>query len=557
MKTTVPIIKELPKEVQEKIAAGQVVERPASVVKELLENALDAGAEHIVVRLTDGGLKKIVIFDDGYGIPQSQLLLAVSPHATSKISSLEQFEQITTFGFRGEALASIAAVATVTIQSRERAASIGAQLHSSAGVITQEGIGMQQGTLVTVENIFSRVPARRKFMKTAQAEYRVCLKLIETYAVIFPQLSLQLFHNEKQVLNCIPQSLKERLAEVWGAQYKNGLLAVSSERGVYQLHGFCARPELAKEHTLQQLFTINGRPVQSPVLKQAIKEAYGILLSPKKNPSYVLDLVAPPEILDVNCDPRKERVELLESEVVKTFVLESIQETLRSYDLQFNFERRVYPYSIDQGLADVLKHGEKMWSVKDIGADTIAQLLNVYLVLPVPTGAVLIDQHAAHERILYDQLSEQYRELAAQGEQAVLNQSVVIPLSQSELTTLRDHLEVLEKIGFACSIHECEVEITAVPKYLERARIKQHIEHIISELIMSNSVANMSETVHRTLAYVACRSAIKAGEPLTTAERYNLVVKLAEASESYTCPHGRPVSVHISQHELERLFERA
>ena len=223
MKTTVPIIKELPKEVQEKIAAGQVVERPASVVKELLENALDAGAEHIVVRLTDGGLKKIVVFDDGYGIPQSQLLLAVSPHATSKISSLEQFEQITTFGFRGEALASIAAVATVTIQSRERAASIGAQLHSSAGVITQEGIGMQQGTLVTVENIFSRVPARRKFMKTAQAEYRVCLKLIETYAVIFPQLSLQLFHNEKQVLNCIPQSLKERLAEVWGAQYKNGL----------------------------------------------------------------------------------------------------------------------------------------------------------------------------------------------------------------------------------------------------------------------------------------------------------------------------------------------
>lgn len=549
-------IKKLNPESVSKIAAGQVVDRPVSILKELLENSLDAAATEITVRLSEGGLQKIVVTDNGIGIQAQDILLAVASHATSKIREASDLKKLVSYGFRGEALASIFTVAVLELQSRTADAEHGTKIISNS--TETQPVGMSIGTTVIVSELFSHHPARRKFVRTPGYEYKLCLQLIEKIALTHPEVSLRVFHNEKLVLECRSETLLERILSIWGSEYNNQLLELNMNLGMYKLSGFIAKPQRATHHGHHQLILINRRIVSHPRISQQIKESFRSLLAAKKYPSFVFELTAPPELIDVNVDPQKTTVRLAEEEAVSKMIDHSIKSLLRQHNLQFGVTTAVeYPYQMDFGIGKYLAQKTELWSLKDIEKGEILQIDNLYLVVENECGLLLIDQHAAHERILYDQLIRQLEKEKIDAQSVPLSEPVVISASASEVLILEQNAELLTKLGFVVQSKDNNtLFVQAVPKYLQKSTITSLFTELLQNLDTGTRTLEVSETIHRTVAYVACRSAIKAGEPLTKIERYNLVQKLKELPDVYTCPHGRPVSVTIGLKELAKLFER-
>ncbi len=557
-----PVIKRLPPHVIAQIAAGQVVERPVSIVKELLENALDAQAKNILIRVTDGGKQKITVTDDGIGMDAADLLLAVEPHATSKIQTVEDLRATSSLGFRGEALHSMAQVSRLSIQSRTKKAARGSQLVVESGkIISQAPIGMSVGTSITIEKLFESVPARKKFLRSTKTEFQLILESITQLAVSFPAIGFQLYHNDQLIFDLLPQHTTEkRIAAILGKNFSKYFLPFKLEVSDYKLSGFIGTPQAATTVSQSQFLLVNNRPVVSKKITTVIKRSFKTLLPPAVQPPYILFIKLDPENIDVNTHPQKKEVRFTEEELLLEVVANLVQQTLEKANLLFTFAEldalTLNDSKMDVGTAQILRDATEAWNVKEyFEAEPVLQISNLYLLAQTKQGVILIDQHAAHERILYEQFLQ-----AFQSEQAVTftlpkKVKVSFPVLESEL--LEENRDVFEKLGFAfIRSSATSFSFTQVPKILQTRRIEEFLLEVIQDIKNEVTVTELDLQSHKTIAYLACRTAIKAGEVLTQQERKNILRKLLATTSKYTCPHGRPVLIHLSATDLAKMFYR-
>lgn len=561
-------IKHLPADVVAKIAAGEVVERPAYAVKELIENAIDAGATYITIDIENSGLKKIAVFDNGNGMARADLALSFLPHTTSKISDMEDLAKVQSFGFRGEALHSIAAISRLVLQSRARDQAAGNEIFIEGGKVSLiKKMGMPVGSSVFVYDLFFNTPVRKKFLKSPQSEMRLILEIVVNAALAYPGIGFKLMHNGKKMVD-VPreQSLEQRMSSLLGSSLTQDVLPISLMENDIHLHGFISKPLAITAGNKGFLF-VNKRPVQYQLISTLIKQAYGTLLEPRTFPFFVLFLEVPHQFVDVNIHPRKEQIHLANEQTVTEFVHKAVKSTLETNNLTYRYER-------PSGGADVLRDGGvggthtyaaellrdtiEPWGKESASASNeVLQLHNLYLVVQTKKGALLVDQHAAHERILYEQFLEEFERQKDKRAVYTLPKAVTFDTSLLDAETIREYLPDLQVFGF--DIEEFgphSFKINAVPVLFQDRNVIELLMEVVHDLQEGIGLKNVDMRSHRMLSYLACRTAIKSGDKLTEEQARDLIEKLNETRTQYTCPHGRPVKAEISLRELEKMFRR-
>ncbi|MCC2630650.1 MAG: mutL [Candidatus Paceibacter sp.] len=552
-----PTIKKLSTEIVSRIAAGEVAERPATIIKELIENSLDAQAQHIDIVLEQGGIKSIVVKDDGIGMSYDDLMMCYLPHTTSKIFTIDDLYQIGTFGFRGEALGSIAAVSVLTIKSRTRDEEKGYMIELEQGVMTDDGaIGMPEGTEIKVESLFADTPARRKFLKEPKHELRAINEVMIHFALAFPHISFSLTNDGTRLIHLpAEQNLSQRIHELISPEVGLNIIPVSNESRYGKISGLVGKPQTASKIAHHYIF-VNNRPISNIELSKYITEAYGSLIEPRMYIPHIIFLELPFDTVDVNIHPRKEEVIFAYNGEVKYLVGEGVRQALQTHDLTY---RDPKPESnkakMDTTTANTLKELVQPWFPNELSADKIMQVDNVYLIAPTKNGIIIADQHAAHERILFEQFREAY--MTAPLTQYTLPEPLIIELSLAETLLMEEHLNTFEHLGFTIELFGPRVfKLSVVPEILKDRDHKKHILEVLHDASEIGKLKDIDRETERTLSFLACRSAIKAGDPLSADERKRLIEKMLEAKTPYTCPHGRPTHIEISFNELDRMFKR-
>jgi len=605
-------IRRLPQDVAAKIAAGEVIERPAAVVKELVENAIDAGARQIRVDLMGGGLDLIRVTDDGAGLAREDLPLAFARHATSKIGALDDLERITTLGFRGEALASVAAVSSVTLVSRPVEAEIGAQITVSEGDASEvTATAATRGTTVSVRGLFASVPARLKFLKTRATETGRCMQLVEQYALAYPEIRFVVTSEGRQaLLTAGDGKLRNVIAAVYGLSVAEQmtLLGASGEdetAGVEAtgerpiVSGYVSKPACYKATRQYMSFFVNRRWVQSRTLSFAVEEAYHSLLLTGRHPVAVVNISLDPALIDVNVHPAKTEIRFLRERQVYAAVQRATREavlagaetpvvssrgfTIPEWEIrppisglptnqetterQANLWQTAAPIPTERQTADdTPAPGETTEDTQDdevaVGGRALpvlrvlGQVSQSYIITEGPDGMYLVDQHAAHERILLERM------IAALRERAIASQLLLDPLpvelAPAELEIVSEHLEQLRAIGFEIEPFGAEsLLVRAVPAALSKAQTGELRELLVALAGADAEAASHGETwEEHALANVACRAAIKAGQALALEEQRELIRQLEGAKARQSCCHGRPTMVRLSFAALEREFDR-
>ena len=598
-------IRQLAPEVAAKIAAGEVVERPASVVKELIENALDAGARTIRVELAGGGVELLRVVDDGRGIPADELPLAFARHATSKLTALADLERIGTLGFRGEALASIAAVARVTLLSRPADATAGAQLAVEEGRIgTVTPAGAALGTSVTVRDLFASVPARLKFLKTRATETGHALHLVEQYALAYPEVRFSVASEGRTVFASPGDGeLYSALVAVYGLSVAEQMvplpdaaagatapLSPPAPDDPPRVWGYVSRLSTYKATRQYLSFFVNRRWVQSRALTYAVEEAYHSLLLAGRHPIAVVDVALDPALLDVNIHPAKTEIKFLRERQVYAAVQRAVRAAVLATAEAPDVSPRAFAVP-DWGAADggptaaaldqpPLLQGDGVTAHESLpsgfavpGADpdapiggrklpvlrVLGQVSQSYLITEGPDGMYLVDQHAAHERILLERMVAEWRGRAVASQ--LLLEPLPVELSAVEREAVDDHAERLASIGFVVEpFGETAVLVRAVPAALASGQQAQSQD--VRELLLALCGADAEAASHgetweeHALANVACKAAIKAGQTLAPEEQRELIRQLEDAGARQSCCHGRPTMVHLSLAALERQFDR-
>ncbi len=577
----------LPESVASQIAAGEVVERPASVVKELVENALDAGATHITVRVEQAGKRLIEVGDDGSGIAVDDLPLAVARHATSKLRTSEDLFRIKSLGFRGEALASIASVSRLTLTSRLAAAGRGGVLRVSGGVSGEvEPIGAPPGTVVQVENLFYNVPARRGFLKTDVTERRQMDALVTRYALAYPRVRFQLYHDGKSHLHTSGNGeRREVLAGLYGVEVAKQMLEVSFEEDGRTIHGFISPLTLTRSNRREVTFFVNGRWVQDAALVSALLRAYRNLLMVGRFPLAVLFLELEAEQVDVNVHPAKAEVRFRQPEQIFHFVQRAVRRGLMVYSSlpQVSFpswhsktapptevERR---RPIDPGWEMAAVAGSDQPRAAGVESETdlqptqplvmpsralpllrlIGQVGATYLVAEGPDGLYLIDQHAAHERVLFERFLNQ---CAAGVALQTLLQPEVLQLSAADALRFEELLPLLNRIGFQVEPFGAGAfQVRAVPAWMDASKALMATRSLI-EAFEEDELLFETQQETRLVARICKRAAIKGGQTLSVEEQSGLLRDLEACESPRTCPHGRPTMIHLSVDVLERQFGR-
>ncbi|HOX26373.1 MAG TPA: DNA mismatch repair endonuclease MutL [Candidatus Krumholzibacteria bacterium] len=593
----------------DRIAAGEVVERPASIVKELCENALDAGATSISVNVLEGGLTRIVVEDDGHGIPFRELPLAFERHATSKIASAADIRRVGSFGFRGEALAAIASVSRTRMVTRCSSEPVGGLIELDGSAIQRrEPAPRNRGTTVTVEDLFYNTPARRKFMKTAQAEKRSIVRTVTVLSLAHWDVRWQLREGDQVLLDLMPAgSLPVRVRDVFGAALAEHLTRFEKESGGFSVAGLASRPTWTRGNREQQFLFVNRRPVESASLSQAIAQAYREAVPPGKHPVVVAFLQLPAGEVDVNVHPAKTEVRLLLERQVFGLLKSALQEGL---DLRHAESLRPTTESaLDAGApvpgfagqqggrlaeaeADFLRrHFQRGGSAGyehrgvpagqnelfDVAATRPAeapaalaspagedptlysapfwQLHRTYIVTQIRGGLVIIDQHNSHERILYNQA----RQALAAGGRTLPTQQLLFPahldLSPNQLQAFQQHRARLETLGFLVQPFGGQsVLVQGIPASLKNWNDGRLLLDVLDDLGREDDPENEQQT--DLLASFACHGAVRAGEPLTVPEMQNLVDQLFATDQPLACPHGRPTLINFTLAELEKRFGR-
>ncbi len=585
-------IRVLPPEVAGKIAAGEVVERPASVVKELLENSIDAGATDIRVEIREGGRRLIRVADNGSGIPDGEVALAFARHATSKLNDVEDLDRIATLGFRGEALASIASVSQVTVLTRPRAQAMGQLLRVDGGkVVHQEGRGSPAGTVVTVEHLFRSVPARLKFLRQPQTETGHIHTVISRYALAYPEIRFLLTADSRQTFQSSGSGkLYDVLIAVYGLDVAEKTIEVSSAREsgteddmaretsvrpLCQVNGYTSTPALHRANRTYITFFVNQRWIQDRSLAHAVAQAYHTLLPVGRHPLAVLLLDTDPAEVDVNVHPTKREVKFRDGRSVFSAVQSAVRHALidrapvpvmahspRTWPAP-EWERRQSLISAGQGEQDPAQLAMELYRPDDqplVGPvrlpllRVVGQVGQTYIVAEGPQGMYLIDQHAAHERILYEEM------MAEHEEQAVTSQTLLEPLhldlDPALAGQLGEHLPFLNQVGFSVEpFGGSSYLVRAVPSILVVPDIRTALVDILELLRQGDDPLAAQAEVH-LIAAVCKRAAIKAGQTLTGEEMQKLVRQLEQCESPRTCPHGRPTVLHFSVEQLEKEFGR-
>lgn len=597
-------IKLLDEDTINKIAAGEVIERPASVVKELVENSIDAGATRILIEVEDGGKSLIKVTDDGCGIDREDLSLAFHKHATSKISGAEDLGNISTLGFRGEALASIASVAgSVEVFTKLRSALTGTYMLIENGKTTPvKEIGCPIGTSIAVRDLFSNVPARRKYLKSAGDELARIIGLIQELAVINYEISFELFTGKRTIFKSHKSSSwDDALLKILGLEAVKGLIPFEAEIKDCKITGSVGDPLTTRSSPDWIYLYVNSRSVTSKALLSALREAYRTLIPLGKNPIAVVSLEISPALIDVNVHPAKKEIRLLKEDEIAALLTNAVIKALQSrYEIRpisgqngqrptavlpenkdriitHPGEQRTLPLGQSYDRIGIALSPEKTLQPEQLTADIISssgisdstileaepgkpklnilgQIQKLYIVAEGEEGLMLIDQHAAAERIRFEMLREKYRTKNIAQE---LVEPVTIELTPKEQTQLESWLEVLNDIGFDISHFGGNTyNIRSVPAIGSKLESPQAVHDVLRDLFSSGKIGPDSTNREEILKLLACRGSIKSGKKLTLEEIKELLKKLYACESPRTCPHGRPVAVVIDEEELERLFGR-
>jgi DNA mismatch repair protein MutL len=553
-------IRVLATEIVSKIAAGEVIERPASVVKELIENSLDAGATQIAVEAQGGGVELIKVSDNGTGIPASEVELAFHRYATSKIGNLDDLEKISSLGFRGEALPSIAAVAEVEISTQTSSETVGSYMYLRKGeVVRRESRARPQGTTVTVHRLFRYFPARLKFLKSANTENSHIAHLVSQYALAFPEVKFSLVLDKRQSLHTTGNGdLRGVVSEIYGSELAQRMLTAEQKDSLVKVSGLISPPSLARSNRNYFSFFVNRRWVHSPLLTRATEEAYRGLLMDGQHPIAVINISLPAQELDVNIHPTKAQIKFCHEQAVFSNVQKAIEEALARTPIASS---KAVPFSVSSGQWQsprMIMDNEPAFVVAQLPTlelpvlRILGQLANTYIIAEGPDGLYLIDQHAAHERILYDRILAQWaqKEVEIQG----LLQPITIEFSPREEETLKASKEFLAEFGFAIEpFGNRSYLIRTMPALMARANIIEIITALLDNLASKDSLNPWEEKIAQSLA---CHGAIRAGQQLSNEEMRELIKQLEQTKQPRACPHGRPTMIHLSAHQLEKEFGR-
>lgn len=573
-------------EVASQIAAGEVIERPASVVKELVENALDAGARSVSIVIQEAGRGLIEVADDGGGIPADELDLAVSRHATSKLTRAEELFGISTLGFRGEALASIASVSRMTIRSRVRDAAEGARLKIEGGKAGKvEKTGMPVGTTVRVEDLFFNVPARLKFLKTDVTERRAIDNLVTRYALAYPQVRFKLSEGNNVTLQTAGDGDRRAiLASLYGVDTAKQMLEALAQEEGYALSGFISPISLTRSNRKEITFFVNGRWVHDVPLTTALLQAYHTLLMVGRYPLTVIFLEIRPEEVDVNVHPAKAEVRFRSQDKVFSFVQRAVRRALLAYAPVPSAAPALW--GARQDLAGSSRQVDPAWSLAHdeelkvegaqvessspaLGAPStptfqpstfnrilrlIGQIGATYLVAEGPDGLYLIDQHAAHERVLFEKLMAQHASKRIPSQ--TLLSPAVVHLPPAQVRLLEEQLQVLTHFGFEVEAFGSNAfQVRAVPALFAGSDPEAALRALVEDFEEDESPLQ-AEVETRLAARVCKRLAVKAGQALAPEEQRALLNDLETCQSPRTCPHGRPTMIHLSVETLERQFGR-
>jgi len=559
-------IRKLPDSLVNKIAAGEVVERPASAVKELVENALDAGAKTIAVDLRDGGAALLRVIDDGHGMTAEELPLALERHATSKLARDEDLAAIATLGFRGEALPAICGVSRFSITRRTRGTAEGLRLSGAGGVIAQRlGLPAEPGTTVEVQDLFFNTPARLKFLKSPAAETAATLRALTALAAAQPAVQLRVTHNGRAAITA-PRAADQRarMGALWGWEAAERLLAVDRvERGV-AVRGLVAPPDLTRGNRDDLLVVVNGRPVRDPALAQALLEAYRPLLPRDRYPLAVLRLAVDPADVDVNVHPTKATVRFRHARLVHEMIVAAVREAFARRDVVPSLHRGPAAATVSPAGAEP-QPGETSGAVEQGALFTeapapygvaffgrvLGQVQDTFIVAASDREVFFLDQHVAHERVLFERVQGQIRAGAMASQHLLFAEPLEIsPAARALLGRWRGPLE---QLGFAFVESEDRVALVAVPTLLEDQDPARLIEAAVDDL---GSPRAGAPAVDRALAFVACRAAVKADTPLGREEMERIVADLAITATPYFCPHGRPIVSRVSLADIRKELRR-
>ena len=574
-------IRILPPALATRIAAGEVVERPVSVVKELVENSIDAGASQITVEIRAGGVELIRVSDDGAGIPSEEVPLAFHRHATSKLESEEQLDSVATMGFRGEALPSMAAVSRLTIQSRPHSETAGTRMVLHWGETVESGSeGCAPGTAIEVSQLFGNQPARRKFLRSAQAETARVQELVSRYALAFPEVRFRLV-NDGRTSMTTPGSgqPREALLAVYGSQVAGSMLEVHAEdpETGYAVEGYVGAPSISRANRTYMTFFVNRRLIQNRMLSFAVEEAYAGLLQTKRYPVAAINVVMPYDAVDVNSHPAKREVRFHDDSRVFSLTQRAVRATLvagspvppfpvasgglsssggfRSGSRSFGAAFPAYGGGADRAPEPVGTTGAEALSLlgrPSVPLQVVGQLKLTYIVAEGPEGMYLVDQHAAHERVVFDRIvgRREQREAVSQP----LLAAVSVELTPTHATTLQDNLEAITAYGFEVEpFGDRTYLLRAVPAVLTADEPGKALVDILDMATLEGLTRQKEDVM---AASIACHAAIRAGQSLGEAEMTSLLEQLEATPNPHTCPHGRPTMIHFTSYQVEREFGR-
>ena len=540
-----------------KIAAGEVIERPSYALKELIENAIDANANDIRMYLEEAGLKKMQVVDNGEGMDKEDVEQSWHPHTTSKIKDESQLHAIQSLGFRGEALSSLAVVSELTIQSRTKKQAYGYSMTIDNGIVHKSGpVGMAKGTIVTAEYLFARMPARKKFLKSTQTELRHCIDIVTSFAASYPQISFTLIHGKRTLLSYPgTKDQAQRIEQLVGSNTFSFFIPVKKSESYIFLHGFIAKPQLHSVSQHKQFLFVNNRKISDKLISQAVKESFGTMLEATSYPLFVLFLSLPFEMVDVNVHPRKEQVSFMNNQFLFQTVKELITEVLSENNLTFeNLSWKKTGAGMTKSYAGQLLK-ETVLDKEKFTFDQTAQfvqLYKVYIIAPTPEGLLLVDQHAAHERILFEKLQKAFITQHKKKNAFQLKNPVALSLTQSELLLLEEHKGMLEKIGFRFA----NTTITHLPTLFQDRDPRDVLGQFLEQFIQEKGLETVDKVSEEMLAFLACRAAVKAGDTLSEEQMRKILTDLENTPNNITCPHGRPTRILVHMHELDNLFGR-
>ena len=612
-------IKQLPPHLVNQIAAGEVVERPASVVKELLENSIDAASKKIEIDVEQGGVKRIRIRDDGKGIAKEELALALSRHATSKIESLDDLEHVQSLGFRGEALPSIASVSRMTVSSKTAESEQGWSLTDDGqeNFIEPEPVAHAKGTTIDVRDLFYNVPARRKFLKTENTEFKHLQEVVKKISLSNFQIGISLRHGQRNVLTLQPAKDRagadRRVAEICGPAFMEQSLYLDYEAAGLKLWGWVGLPTFSRSQADLQYFYVNGRIIKDRVVTHAVRQAYSDVLFHGRHPAYVLFLELAPEKVDVNAHPTKHEVRFREARLVHDFLYRTLHQALadvrpnadslqpqipphesssQSSSFQYtptqqnlsipvsgqvkeqmaayqrlhegvsNFQNKLPPLSdkFSYKLSTNITSSMPVDSREDTGqvpplGFAVAQLHGIYILAENAEGLVVVDMHAAHERITYEHLKK------SMADDSVRSQPLLVPsslaVSQKEGDCAEEFAETFEQLGFELNrLAPEKLAIRAVPSLLKDSNVEQLVRDVLSDLLEHGSSERIQTEMNEILSTMACHGSVRANHRLSIPEMNALLRDMERTERSGQCNHGRPTWTQMSINQLDKLFMR-